>query len=144
MTTSRNGIGLRSPTGDDRVPLGTFGYFQARNKRNAYDLVMEEFTKSGLSQADLARRLGKGTDIVCRLLGGPGNWTLDTLSDLMFAISGAAPVFGKDYPLNKLRRNQRGPTWLYDDQNSTPDPFDTTDGTVEYAPPKSVEFEAVQ
>jgi hypothetical protein len=62
---------------------------------------MEEFTKSGLSQADLARRLGKGTDIVCRLLGGPGNWTLDTLSDLMFAISGAAPVFSKDYPLNK-------------------------------------------
>jgi hypothetical protein len=33
----------------------------------------------------------------------------------MFAISGAAPVFSLEYPLNKPRRNQVGPDWLYDD-----------------------------
>lgn len=115
MTTSMSGIELSNPSGTDRVPPGTFGYFQARNKHNAYDLVIGEFVSSGLSQADLARRLGKGPDMVCRLLSGPGNWTLDTLSDLMFAISGAAPVFSLEYPLNKPRRNQVGPDWLYDD-----------------------------
>jgi hypothetical protein len=111
MTTTR----LSNPTGDNRVPLGTLGYFQARNKRRAYSLVMKEFRKSGLSQADLARRLGKGPDVVCRLLGGPGNWTLDTVSDLLFAISGAAPTLGVEYPLNNSQRNQVGPDWLYDD-----------------------------
>ena len=101
---------------DERIPLGTFGYFQARNKRNAYDLVVEEFENSGLSQADLARRMGKGTDVVCRLLGGPGNWTLDTVSDLMFAISGAAPVYSKEYPLKRPRRNRTAAEWLYEDE----------------------------
>jgi hypothetical protein len=120
MTTSNSGSGLSSPMGSERIAPGTLGYFQARNKHNAYDLVMEEFTKSGLSQADLARRLGKGTDQICRLLGGPGNWTLDTLSDLMFAISGAAPTFGVDYPLQQPLRNQRGPDWLYDEVRSIP------------------------
>ena len=75
---------------------------------------MDEFVKSRLSQADLARRLGRGTDVVCRLLGGPGNWTLDTISDLLFAISGAAPVFGVEHPLNSPPRNQLGPDWLHD------------------------------
>jgi hypothetical protein len=129
MTTSKNGIGLRNPTATDLVPLGTFGYFQARNKRNAYDLVMDEFAKSELSQAGLARRLGKGTDVVCRLLGGPGNWTLNTLSDLLFAISGATPVFGVEYPLNKAARNQKGPIWLYEESDP---PVAGTDRTVDY------------
>jgi hypothetical protein len=76
---------------------------------------MKEFRNSGLSQADLARRLGKRPDVVCRLLGGPGNWTLDTMSDLLFAISGAAPTFNVEYPLNNPQRNQIGPVWLHED-----------------------------
>jgi hypothetical protein len=103
---------LSNPTGSDRVPVGTLGYFQARNKRRAYSLVMKEFKKSGLSQADLARRLGKGPDVVCRLLAAPGNWTLDTVSDLLFAISGSVPAFSVEYPLSGSQRDQVGPEWL--------------------------------
>ena len=140
MTTSKNGIGLSNPTGSDRIPVGTLGYFQARNKRNAYDLVLEEFEASGLSQADLARRLGKGTDVICRWLSGPGNWTLDTLSDLLFAISGSAPLYGKEKPLNKPRRNQRGPDWLYPDEQRAPAPI--TKNRIELKPEtlKPVDF----
>src|SRR5262249_39772289 len=128
------------PTGSNRVPLGTFGYFQARNKRNAYDIVMEEFEKSGLSQADLARRLGKGTDLVCRLLGGPGNWTLDTLSDLLFAISGATPVYSLDYPLTRPPRNQVGPTWLYHDVSTLgqPPPAQTSGAEITIKTPNII------
>ena len=111
MSTSQTSF-LSKPMGDEKIPLGTFAYFRARNKRRAYDLVIKEFKKSGLSQADLARRLGKGTDRICKLLGGPGNWTLDTASDLLFAISGAEFAYSLDYPLDKPVRNFRQPEWL--------------------------------
>jgi len=90
---------LSEPKGADRVSEGTLGYFRSRNKHRAYSLVIQEFKRSGLTQADLARRLGKGTDIVCRWLGSPGNWTLDTMSDLLFAISGAEAGYTTKYPL---------------------------------------------
>jgi hypothetical protein len=127
--------------GAERVPPETLGYFQARNKHNAYDLVMKEFEESGLSQADLARRLGKAPEVICRLLGGPGNWTLDTLSDLMFAISGAVPVYGKAYPLGEPPRNQMGPIWLYDGDEDSERISDTAK-TADYPSIQKPEFEA--
>ncbi len=107
MRTSRNTL-LFEPSGADRVPEETFGYFRTRNKHRVYSLVIGEFKRSGISQADLARRLGKGTDIVCRWLGSPGNWTLDTLSDLLFAISGAEPDYAVRHPLRSLSSTRSG------------------------------------
>jgi hypothetical protein len=78
-----------------------------------YDLVLREFKRSGLTQADLARRLGLGTDRICRLLGAPGNWTLDTASDLLFAISGGEPAYSVGYPLDRPASNRTVPVWLY-------------------------------
>lgn len=98
MRTSRN-TSLREPSGTSRVPESTLAYFRTRNKHRMYSLVIGEFKRSGISQADLARRLGKGTDIVCRWLSSPGNWTLDTLSDLLFAATGAEPARALNYPL---------------------------------------------
>jgi transcriptional regulator with XRE-family HTH domain len=51
-------------------------------------LIIGEFKKSGLSQAVLARRLDKEPAQLSRLLSGPGNLTVDTISDLLFAING--------------------------------------------------------
>jgi hypothetical protein len=111
MDTSRT-TALSKPVAGKKVPLGTLAYFRARAKRGAYDLVIKEFKKSGITQAELARRLGKGTDRICKVLGGPGNWTLDTVSDLLFAISGAVPAYGTSYPLDKAARNNTAPEWL--------------------------------
>jgi len=88
------------PTGDGRVPEWTLGYFRTRNKYRVYSLVIDELEKSGISQATLARRLGKGPDLVYRWLGSPGNWTLDTLSDFLFATSGAESGYSILYPLD--------------------------------------------
>ena len=96
---------LSKPSEGERVPPETFGYLRARAKRKAYDLVMKEFEKSRISKAELARRLGKGADRVSRMLGGPGNWTLATMSDLLFAITAGVPSFNVDYPLDKPARN---------------------------------------
>lgn len=101
MTTSPT-TSLSKPSGSEKVSLGTLGYVRARVKQRAFDLVVREFKKSGLSQRELAARLGKTPDVVCRLLSRPSNWELNTFSDLMFGISGAVPVFESRHPLDAM------------------------------------------
>jgi hypothetical protein len=98
MSTSQT-TGLSKPTGSTKISLGTLGYICARNRQRAYDLVIKEFKKSGLTQADLARRLDKGAEVISRLLSRPRNWELDTFSELLFAISGAVVTYSLAYPL---------------------------------------------
>ena len=112
MNTSQQTASLSNPAGDDPVPVGTLAYFQARNRSRIYESVIQEFLNSGISQATLARRMSKRPEQINRLFGAPGNWTLDTVSDLLFAISGAEPVYGVQYPLKEPSRNYRQPEWL--------------------------------
>jgi hypothetical protein len=112
VTTSQPTLSLSKPEGDERIPVGTLGYFEARNRNRLYEVVLNEFLRSGISQATLARRLGKNPDVVCRWLGAPGNWTLDTVTDLLFAISGAEPEYRLAYPLDGATRNYSEPEWL--------------------------------
>lgn len=110
---------LSEPSGDNRVPVETYAYFRARAKRFAYELAIKEFKKSNITKATLARRLGKGADRVSKMLAGPGNWTIDTLVDLLFAATGGFPTFGVSYPLDKPPRNFRQPDWLHGDMTSS-------------------------
>lgn len=103
---------LRNPEGAVQIPLGTLGYFRGRNRWRIYGLVLNEFKKSDLSQAELARRMGKRPEVISRLLGAPGNWGLDTVSDILFAISGAEPSYSVTYPLDASPRNDTQPHWL--------------------------------
>jgi hypothetical protein len=105
MTTSPTST-LSEPTGTDRVSRGTLAYFRARLKQRIHSLIVREFKESGLSQADLARRLGKEPAQLCRLLSGPGNLTLDTVSDLLFAISGAELSLSAAYPLRESAQDR--------------------------------------
>src|SRR5262245_56688638 len=84
MSTLRT-TSLAEPTGTGKISRGTLTYVRGRNQHRAYDLVIRELKKSGITQADLARRLDKGQDAISRLLSRPRNWELDTLSDLLFA-----------------------------------------------------------
>jgi hypothetical protein len=111
MPTSR-AIFLSKPANGEKVLPETFAYMTARAKRRAYNLVIREFKKSGISKAELARRLGKGADRVSRMLGGPGNWTIATVAELLFAICGAEPKWDLDFPLDKAKRNDTRPEWL--------------------------------
>lgn len=109
---------LSKPSGANPIPIGTFGYLRSRNKHRLYSFVVSEFQKSGLSQADLARRLGKKPDVVCRWLASPGNWQIDTVSDLLFACSGAVPSYGLEFPLEQPARNDNRPLWLIDNTSA--------------------------
>jgi hypothetical protein len=105
MTMSANHF-LSSPTGRDPIDPAALGYMRQRNRGRVYSAVIDEFENSGISQVDLAGRLHKGTDQISRWLGSPGNWTLDTVSDLFFAISGGEPTYGVQYPLELVATTQ--------------------------------------
>ena len=90
---------LSDPTGNDPVPHSTLAYFRCRLKQRIFKALLIEFKNSGLTKADLARRLDKEPAQVSRLLSGPGNVTLDTLSDVLFALSGAELSMRVEYPL---------------------------------------------
>jgi hypothetical protein len=98
------------------IPVGKLAYFRERFRDRLYELVVKEFLKkerSGqLTRADLARRIGRKPEQITRWLGAPGNWTLETVSDLLLAISKAELNF-ELYPLeNRAPRNYDGPDWL--------------------------------
>lgn len=112
MTTSPQTSTLSNPLGDEPVPEGTLAYFRARNRSRVYETVLREFLRSGITQAVLARRTGKRAEQINRLLGAPGNWTLDTVSDLLFSTSGAELLYAVQYPLHEPSRNYREPVWL--------------------------------
>lgn len=95
---------LSEPKGARKVPVTTLAYFRARFKHRVYSLIIRELKESGLKQADLARRLGMEPARLSRLLSGPGNLTLNTVSDLLFAISAAEPALSTTYPLTAHRR----------------------------------------
>ena len=79
----------------DKIPVGTLSYFRERFRDRLYDLVMEEFLKqdaeTGLTRAEVARRIGRRPEQITRWFGAPGNWTLETVSDLLLAIAKSEP-----------------------------------------------------
>ena len=92
-----------------QVSLKTLGYLRAQFKNRLHQLVIAEFEKreeAGFTKAELARRIHKKPEQITRLLGAPGNWTLDTVSDLLLGMGGRLSYsfdpFSSDNPLNIL------------------------------------------
>jgi hypothetical protein len=112
MITSQPIYTLSKPSDDNRVVDTTLVYFRERNRLRIFELVLGEFINSGITQACLARRSGRRPEVVNRILSTPGNLTLDTVSDFLFAISGAEPAYGVQYPLDSPPRNYKEPDWL--------------------------------
>lgn len=85
MTTSQTSF-LSEIISGEKIPAGRLAYFRARLSNKLHQLILVEFeklSKAGkINKAKLARRIGKEPAQVTRLLGAPGNWTIDTFSDL--------------------------------------------------------------
>lgn len=84
-------------------------YFRERQKNRLYDFVINSFLKrveeEAFSKAKLARKLKKEPAQITRWLSSPGNWTLDTLSDLMLAINGSEVQFTEIPLISHTARN---------------------------------------
>jgi transcriptional regulator with XRE-family HTH domain len=72
-----------------RIPAAKLAYFQERLRGRIFAFILGRFLeeqKNGLTQAKLARRIGKTSDLINRWLGAPSNLTVDTISDLLIGI----------------------------------------------------------
>ena len=111
MNTSRKPF-LSEVFDGDKIPLGTLSYFRERFRDRLYDLVIEEFLKqraeNDLTRADVARRIGRRPEQITRWFGAPGNWTLETVSDLLLAIAKAEPDVTLLPLEGRANRNYRG------------------------------------
>lgn len=112
MTTSQTTSFLSEVLTEERIPLGTLSYFRERFRDRLYDLVVEEFVKqsaeSNLTRAEVARRIGRRPEQITRWFSAPGNWTLETVSDLLLAIAKSEPDV-RLLPLEgRHNRNYRG------------------------------------
>jgi DNA-binding phage protein len=89
MITSQQ-MSLLSDLKEKPIPESTLAYFRARLRNRLHALVLEAFIKQSeekqLTQLELAERIGRAPEQVNRWLGAAGNWTLDTISDLMVGI----------------------------------------------------------
>jgi hypothetical protein len=112
VTTSAKTTLMFKPVANEKISDWTLAFFRQRNKNRIHDLVIKSMKKFGISQAELARRLGRRPDVVCRWIGAPGNWTLDTVSDLLFAIGGLEAEYGIGSPLDGPVRNFESPDWM--------------------------------
>ncbi len=114
MNTSLKKPFLSEVFDGEKIPLGTLSYFRERFRDRLYDLVMEEFLKqdaeSGLTRAEVARRIGRRPEQITRWFGAPGNWTLETVSDLLLAVAKSEPNVTLMPLQGRAVRNYRGQT----------------------------------
>lgn len=75
----------------DHLSRSDFAYFRALNRRNIHSAILERFIELSdderITKADIARLLGVSRSQVTRWLSQPSNMRLDSLSDLMLALS---------------------------------------------------------
>lgn len=104
MTTSHvrsllSEVGRRKSGDDAPIPEWMLEYARQLGQQEMHSLVLSEYRKSGITQATLAKRLGKDrADVICRNLKSPANWRSDTFVELLFAISGKLPHYAAVKP----------------------------------------------
>lgn len=115
MTTSQTPF-LSEIASGEAIPAGTLAYFQARTRNNLYNFILTKFLEkereSGLTRAQLARRIGRSPEVITRLLGAPGNWTIGTISDLLLGIAGEELSPASCSVLDRAARNFTTSDWL--------------------------------
>jgi hypothetical protein len=98
------------------IPLEKRAYFHARVLNSFYQYIFRKFLEEEqagrLTKAELARRIERRPEVVSRLLGAPGNWTLETATDLLLGISGEELKPDSSPLLGRPPRNYKHANWL--------------------------------
>ena len=68
------------------IPTATLIELEARLQHRIHSMVLDAFNRSGLSQKELAERLGWDNARVSRCLASSSNFTIKTVSALLAAI----------------------------------------------------------
>jgi hypothetical protein len=75
----------------DVIPLGKLAFFREQLRHQLHQLILRKFIvvhdgPKKLTKRRLASRIHRQPEVITRLLGAPGNLTLDTLSDLLIGM----------------------------------------------------------
>ena len=96
--------------GNEPLSENALAYICERVHNNYYHYVLRKFLeaakKDGLTKAELARRINSSPDIISRLLGAPGNWTIDTVTKLLVGICREENPHSMPY-LGRAKRNRK-------------------------------------
>ena len=90
MTTSTKTPIQSEIEGAGPLSPSALGYLCANTRQSYFSYIHQKLSEaedSGLRRKDIARRLNKSPGRLSHLLGAPGNWTLDTIAELLVAIS---------------------------------------------------------
>lgn len=97
---------------DTPITPELLGYFDGASRDEAHDQILATFAelaqKRGITRAFLARRIGKSPEQITRLLGAPGNWTLETYAHLALAM-GFKPKHGLECIADMRQSNDHHP-----------------------------------
>ena len=100
------------------VPFGKMGYLRERARNRLYEFIVKKFMEKaeseGLTQVELARRTGHKPEVINRWLGSPGNWRLDTLTDLLVGIAAEEVEPASKALLGRAPKIYRRPEWAHD------------------------------
>lgn len=122
MTTSQITPFLSELAAGESIPPNKLAFFQARLRNRLFHFVLVKFLEqeriNGLTKANLARRIGRKPEVISRLLGAPGNWTLDTVSDLLLGIAAEELEPRSSSLLDRHQRNFAQAEWLKVGQSS--------------------------
>jgi hypothetical protein len=90
----------------DPIPVAKLNYFRTRLRLQLHDLIVRRFQQQEtMRKADLARRIHRAPEAINRLLGSPGNWTLDTVSDLLIGMGRVLVSFEDDEVAQMISRS---------------------------------------
>jgi hypothetical protein len=112
MRTFQEASALSEPRGDEVIDRFTLSYMAGLTRDRIHQVLLEAFERSGITKAELARRLDWDPSRVSKVLNTSSNITAETLGEVLFAIDGSCPRVTRDWPLRAARQNLREPTWF--------------------------------
>ena len=92
MTTSRSQSFLANVAKAEIIPETGFVYFRGHLQNDLHVLILEAFLKIGLTQKELAHRIGKQPSVVNRWIGATGNWELNSIAEFLAGMNARLKV----------------------------------------------------
>ena len=100
---------MKTISNDESLNAREIFFFRQRQKNRIYQSVLEYFVslveKRQLTKKEIAQKLGKDPAQITRWFNAPGNWKLDTVSDLLLAMGAEMKHEVVSIETNQLQKN---------------------------------------